>query len=166
MVVVQLLSNMMICKKVSDMKRKENKNLSYFVSTFLLINRTFSDTSDSLQLISLCRDLAKKTVDELISDRILCKRVTLKMKTANFETLTRPKMLSSYTDSLSVITDKAVDLLKHELDQDLELPALRLMGKKQKHCSFLNNLDNISMTFILFTLQIIDFCQLLKCLSV
>ncbi|CAF2662158.1 unnamed protein product [Rotaria sp. Silwood2] len=89
---------------------------------------TFNGTSDSLQLISLCRDLAKKTVDELISDRILCKRITLKIKTVNFEILTRSKTLSSYTDSLNVITDKVIALLKHELDQDLELPALRLMG--------------------------------------
>ncbi|CAF1090496.1 unnamed protein product [Rotaria sordida] len=89
---------------------------------------TFNGTSDSLQLISLCRDLAKKTVDELISDRILCKRVTLKIKTVNFEILTRSKTLSSYTDSLNIITDKVITLLKHELDQDLELPALRLMG--------------------------------------
>jgi hypothetical protein len=29
-----------------------------------------------------------------------------------------------------MITDKAIALLKHELDQDLELPALRLMGKE------------------------------------
>ena len=90
---------------------------------------TFNSTSDSLQLISLCHDLAKQTVDELISDRILCKRVTLKIKTVNFEILTRSKTLSSYTDSLNIIADKAVALLKHELDQDLELPALRLMGK-------------------------------------
>ncbi|CAF3683180.1 unnamed protein product [Rotaria sp. Silwood1] len=89
---------------------------------------TFNGTNDSLQLISLCRDLVKKTVDELISDRILCKRITLKIKTVNFEILTRSKTLSSYTDSLNIITDKAIDLLKHELDQDLELPALRLMG--------------------------------------
>lgn len=77
----------------------------------------------------MCRDLAKKTVDELLSDRILCKRVTLKLKTINFEILTRSKTLSSYTDSLNLITDKAVALLQHEFDQDLELPALRLMGK-------------------------------------
>ena len=91
---------------------------------------TFNSTNDSSQLIAICQELAKKTVDELISDRILCKRVTLKIKTVNFEILTRSKTLSSYTDSLSMITDKAVTLLKHELDQDLELPALRLMGKE------------------------------------
>lgn len=91
---------------------------------------TFNNTNDSSQLIAICQDLAKKTVDELIRDRVLCKRVTLKIKTVNFEILTRSKTLSSYTDSLSVITDKAVTLLKHELDQDLELPALRLMGKE------------------------------------
>ena len=66
----------------------------------------------------------------MISDRILCKRVTLKIKTVNFEVLTRTKTLSAYTDSLNIITDKAVGILKHELDQDLELPALRLMGKE------------------------------------
>ncbi len=96
----------------------------------IFIHRTFNSTNDSSQLISLCHDLAKKTVDELISDRILCKRVILKIKTVNFEILTRSKTLSSYTDSLNIITDKAVALLKHELDQDLELPALRLMGKE------------------------------------
>ncbi|CAF1653717.1 unnamed protein product [Rotaria magnacalcarata] len=89
---------------------------------------TFNSTSDSSQLISLCRDLAKQTVDELVSHRLLCKRVTLKIKTVNFENLTRSKTLSSYTDSLNVIADKAVALLKYELDQDIELPALRLMG--------------------------------------
>ncbi|CAF1003210.1 unnamed protein product [Adineta steineri] len=89
---------------------------------------TFTSTNDSSQLISICQDLAKETVDELISDRILCKRVTLKIKTVNFEILTRSKTLSSYTDSLNIITDTAVALLKNELDQDLELPALRLMG--------------------------------------
>ncbi|CAF4593524.1 unnamed protein product [Rotaria socialis] len=89
---------------------------------------TFNSVRDSSQLISLCRDLAKKTVDELISHCLLCKRVTLKIKTVNFENLTRSKTLSSYTDSLNVIADKAVALLKHELDQDIELPALRLMG--------------------------------------
>jgi DNA polymerase kappa len=68
-------------------------------------------------------------VEELLTDRILCKRVTLKIKTVNFEILTRSKTLSSYTDSLNLITEKAIALLKHELDQDLELPALRLMGK-------------------------------------
>ena len=93
-----------------------------------LLSRTFNSTNDSLQLISVCRELAKQTVDELLSDRILCKRVTLKIKTVNFEVLTRSKTLSSYTDSLTVVTEKAVALLKHELDQDLELPALRLMG--------------------------------------
>ncbi len=91
---------------------------------------TFNSTSDSSQLISLCHNLAKETVDEIISDRILCKRVTLKIKTVNFEILTRSKTLSSYTDTLSVITNAAVALLKHELDQELELPALRLMGKE------------------------------------
>ncbi len=95
-----------------------------------VFHRTFNSTNDVSQLISLCRDLAKKIVDELLSDRILCKRVTLKMKTVNFEILTRSKTLSAYTDSLSMITDKAIALLKHELDQDLELPALRLMGKE------------------------------------
>ena len=69
-------------------------------------------------------------MNELIADRIQCKRVTLKIKTVNFEILTRSKTLSSYTDALQVITDKAVALLKHELDQDLELPALRLMGTR------------------------------------
>ena len=91
---------------------------------------TFNSTNDSSQLIALCQDLAKKVADELISGRIVCKRVTLKMKTVNFEILTRSKTLSSYTESVNIITDKAVALLKHELDQDLELPALRLMGKK------------------------------------
>lgn len=90
--------------------------------------RTFTNTNNATQLISICRDLAKQTVDELISDRILCKRVTLKLKTENFEVLTRSKTLSSYTDSLTIITEKAVALLKHELDHELELPALRLMG--------------------------------------
>ncbi|CAF1032395.1 unnamed protein product [Adineta steineri] len=89
---------------------------------------TFTSTNDSSQLISICQDLAKETGDELISDRILCKRVTLKIKTVNFEILTRSKTLSSYTDALNIITDTAVALLKNELDQDLELPALRLMG--------------------------------------
>lgn len=93
-----------------------------------LLSRTFNSTNDSLQLISVCRELAKQTVDELVSDRILCKRVTLKIKTVNFEVLTRSKTLTSYTDSLTVVTEKAVALLKHELDHDLELPALRLMG--------------------------------------
>lgn len=101
--------------------------------------RTFNGTNDSSQLITICRELAKKTVDELISDRILCKRVTLKFKTVNFEVLTRSKTLSSYTDSLSVITDKAIDILKHELDQDLELPALRLMGKNNMSLSQTTN---------------------------
>jgi nucleotidyltransferase/DNA polymerase involved in DNA repair len=111
------------------MKRKSAESLFLFI--FFLINRTFNNTSDSSQLISFCRDLAKQTVDELLSDRILCKRVTLKFKTVNFEVLTRAKTLSSYTDSLNVITEKAVALLKHELNQDLELPALRLMGKQK-----------------------------------
>ncbi len=97
-----------------------------------MIYRTFNNTNDSSQLITLCRDLAKKTVDELLSDRILCKRVTLKIKTINFEILTRSKTLTSYTDSLNLITEKAVALLKHELDQELELPALRLMGIRKK----------------------------------
>ena len=94
------------------------------------LSRTFNSTNDSLQLISVCRELAKQTVDELMSDRILCKRVTLKIKTVNFEVLTRSKTLTSYTDSLTVVSEKAVALLKHELDQDVELPALRLMGAK------------------------------------
>ena len=51
------------------------------------------------------------------------------MKTTQFEVLTRSKTLTYYTDSLELITEKALGLLKHELDQDLELPALRLMGK-------------------------------------
>jgi hypothetical protein len=105
----------------------EIDGLMIFLQSF---SRTFNSTNDSLQLISVCRELAKQTVDELISDRILCKRVTLKIKTVNFEVLTRSKMLSSYTDSLAMVTEKAVALLKHELDQDLELPALRLMGTK------------------------------------
>ena len=96
-----------------------------------IVRRTFTGTNDASQLITVCRDLAKKTVDELLSDRIQCKRVTLKIKTINFEILTRSKTLTSYTDSLTVITDKAVALLQHELDQDLELPALRLMGKNE-----------------------------------
>ena len=83
-----------------------------------------------MQLITFCRDLAKKVVDELLTDRILCKRVTLKMKTVHFEVLTRSKTLTSYTDSLNLITEKAIALLQHELDQELELPALRLMGKE------------------------------------
>lgn len=95
---------------------------------YFCMNRTFNSTNDSSQLISICQDLAKKVVDELLSDRILCKRVTLKIKTVNFEILTRSKTLSSYTDSLNIITEKALALLKNELDQDLELPALRLMG--------------------------------------
>lgn len=110
-------------------------NISFFsvlLIYFLLIHRTFNNTNDPSQLISLCQDLAKQTVDELISDRILCKRVTLKIKTVNFEVLTRTKTLSSYTDSLNIIAEKAIALLKHELDQDLELPALRLMGMKKK----------------------------------
>ena len=92
---------------------------------------TFNSTNDAVQLVSVCRELAKQTVDELISDRILCKRVTLKMKTVNFEVLTRSKTLNSYTDSLTAVTEKAVALLKHELDQELELPALRLMGERE-----------------------------------
>lgn len=130
MVVVQQLLNMMIYKKVLDMKRSLIKFLFFYLILFIYfsMNRTFNSTNDSSQLISICQDLAKKVVDELLSDRILCKRVTLKIKTVNFEILTRSKTLSSYTDSLNIITEKALALLKNELDQDLELPALRLMG--------------------------------------
>lgn len=46
----------------------------------------------------------------------------------NFEVLTRSKTLSSYTDSLNIVTEKAVEILKNELEQDIQLPALRLMG--------------------------------------
>jgi hypothetical protein len=74
--------------------------------------------------------LTLKIVNELTSDRILYNPVTLKIKTVNFQVLTRWKTLSSYTNSLAMVTEKAVALLKHEPDQDLELPALRLMGAK------------------------------------
>lgn len=131
MVVVRQESNMMIFKRVLDMKRLcsniSEKKLENEIVFFCSI-RTFNNTSDASQLISLCRDLAKKVVDELISDQIVCKRVTLKLKTMNFEILTRSKTLSSHTDSLNIITEKAVEILKNELEQDLQLPALRLMG--------------------------------------
>lgn len=118
---------MTTCRKALVTKRKEKyRNRFDFSRCFSF--RTFSNTNDSSQLISICRDLAKKTVDELIADRILCKRVTLKLKTANFEVLTRSKTLSSYTDSLTLISDKAIELLRNELEHELELPALRLMG--------------------------------------
>lgn len=110
-----------LCSNISE-KKLENE-IVFFCSI-----RTFNNTSDASQLISLCRDLAKKVVDELISDQIVCKRVTLKLKTMNFEILTRSKTLSSHTDSLNIITEKAVEILKNELEQDLQLPALRLMG--------------------------------------
>lgn len=101
-------------------------------SVLFCFQRTFTSTNDAEQLLSICRELSKKTVDELISDQIICKKVTLKMKTSQFEVLTRSKTLNSYTDSLDIITDKAISILKSELEHDLELPALRLMGKKMQ----------------------------------
>jgi hypothetical protein len=111
------------------MKRKQHTTKHALQEITCYNRRTFTSTNDYNQLILFCRDLVKQTVDDLISDRILCKRIVLKLKTANFEILTRSKTLSTYTDSLNVLTEKALSLLKHELDQQYQLPALRLMGR-------------------------------------
>jgi hypothetical protein len=79
-------------------------------------------------LLRICHELSEEVASELAREHLKASKVNLKIKTSNFETFTRTKSLSSYTNESSVIGEAAEGLLLNEWTASQGRLSLRLIG--------------------------------------
>lgn len=93
------------------------------------IERTFNEVSDKAELCSKCEEMSKTLAEDLKSERMIGKTVTLKIKCVSFEVKTRSQSLQNSTSDPSVISAVSKQLLLTEIKNTHPSPLrLRLMG--------------------------------------
>ncbi|KAL6059682.1 DNA polymerase IV, variant 2 [Balamuthia mandrillaris] len=88
--------------------------------------RTFRDSSSEVFLLDKCRELSKKLASSLAKKGLAAKNVTIKLKTHDFQVLTRSSTMTSYISSEEDIYNAASKLLRKEMPITLRLFGVRL----------------------------------------
>eukprot|EP00026_Physarum_polycephalum_P004043 Phypoly_transcript_04060.p1 GENE.Phypoly_transcript_04060~~Phypoly_transcript_04060.p1 ORF type:complete len:702 (+),score=149.82 Phypoly_transcript_04060:86-2191(+) len=94
--------------------------------------RTFAHTSDTTALVQICHKLSHSLAETLEKKGMEGKTLTLKIKTANFETRSRSITLSKYfgTNGEEIFTH-ARKFLMEEMPIDIRLMGVRMSGFKE-----------------------------------
>uniref|UniRef100_A0A665VJF0 DNA polymerase kappa n=1 Tax=Echeneis naucrates TaxID=173247 RepID=A0A665VJF0_ECHNA len=91
--------------------------------------RTFKELSKAEDQFSLCRELCEELAENMKTEDLKGKTVTLKLKKVNFEVKTRSLTLTCTVATVDEIFAVAKDLLKTEIENESPQPLrLRLMG--------------------------------------
>jgi len=87
------------------------------------------DTKDWRILSDTLLELAQKATDDILKDGLKARTITVKVRTADFETHTRGKTLKEATDDISIIRRIALSNLKRfDLRKSVRLIGIRLDG--------------------------------------
>ncbi|BDA41352.1 probable DNA polymerase IV at N-terminal half [Coccomyxa sp. Obi] len=92
------------------------------------VERTFSALSSPADLEAKCSELAEKLAEDVESEGLKGRTVTLKLKTTTFEVRTRAATLARHISGYDDIFREALKLLRPELPITIRLMGIRLSG--------------------------------------
>ncbi|XP_045156541.2 DNA polymerase kappa-like [Mercenaria mercenaria] len=96
--------------------------------------RTFSEISRPADLYQKCEELCENLSEDLKSEQLKGKTVSIKIKTVKFEVRTRAHTVRDYTNDYTDIVQSARELLKTEIQNCAPQPVrLRLMGVRMSN---------------------------------
>lgn len=94
------------------------------------IERTFGEISDVHEIHDKLYEMSCKLADDLLSEDLKCKTVTIKLKRVSFEISLKSHSLSSYTSDPKALFEVAKTLFKNELLANPKKAKFRLIGLK------------------------------------
>ena len=97
------------------------------------------------EIFRICYELSKEVSKELKEEGLEAQKVSIKIKTTNFEVFSRTKSLSAYSSEISVIFQAAKMLLINEWNASGGKLRLRLIGVRVSYLKDLNLILNASV---------------------